>query len=58
LGNAIPGVDKYLLPIIAIIIIASVIPSVLHIIKERKTDSEIKEALEEVREEVETIVKK
>jgi len=58
LGNAIPGVDKYLLPIIAVIIIASIIPSVLHIIKERKVDNEIKEALEEVREEVETIVKK
>lgn len=58
LGNAIPGVDKYLLPIIAFIVIASVAPSVLHIIRERKADNEIKEAIEEVREEVETVVKK
>lgn len=58
LGNLIPGVDKYLLPIIAVIVIASIAPSVIHIIKERKADNEIKEAVEGVREEVETIVKK
>lgn len=35
LGNLIPDVDKYLLPIIGIIIIASVAPGVYHFIKER-----------------------
>ncbi len=58
LGNVIPGVDKYLLPILAIIIILSIAPSVIHLIRERKDDSEIKEAIEETRKEVETIVKK
>ncbi len=58
LGNVIPGVDKYLLPILAFIIIISVLPTAIHIIRERKDDSEIKEAIEETREEIETIVKK
>jgi SNARE associated Golgi protein len=34
LGSTIPGVDKYLLPIIALILIASVAPSAIHIWKE------------------------
>ena len=58
LGNLIPGVDKYLLPIIIVIVLASVAPSVIHLIRERKEDSEIKEAIEEIREELETIAKK
>lgn len=58
LGNLIPGVDKYLLPIIVVIVLASVAPSVIHLIRERKEDSEIKEAIEEIRKEVETIAKK
>lgn len=58
LGNVIPGVDKYLLPILAVIVIVSILPSVIHIIRERKDDSEIKEAIEQTREEIETIVKK
>lgn len=36
LGQLIPDVDKYLLPIIAIIIIASLIPPVMHFLKDRK----------------------
>lgn len=58
LGSIIPGVDKYLLPILGVIIILSILPSVIHLIKENKTDSELKEAVEETREEIETIVKK
>lgn len=58
LGNVIPGVDKYLLPIIAVIVIASVAPSIIHIIKEKRGDRELAEAIEEGREEVEGIVKK
>ena len=34
LGSTIPGVDKYLLPIIAVILIVSVAPSAIHIWKE------------------------
>ena len=40
------------------IIIISVLPTVIHIVRERKDDNEIKEAIEETREEIETIVKK
>ena len=58
LGNLIPNVDKYLLPIIVLIVIASIAPTVLHLIKERKADNEIKEAAKELKEEVKTITKK
>ena len=49
LGNIIPGVDKYLLPIIAVIIIVSIAPSAFHIIKGIKADNKLAEAAEEVR---------
>ena len=34
LGSAIPDVDRYLLPIVAAIVIASVLPNVLHLTRE------------------------
>jgi membrane-associated protein len=34
LGSTIPGVDKYLFPIILVIIVVSVAPSVIHIWRE------------------------
>jgi len=37
LGNLIPDVDKYLLPIIALIILASVAPAIFHIIQEKRS---------------------
>lgn len=36
LGSIIPDVDKYLLPIIALIILASVAPAIYHFIKEKR----------------------
>lgn len=36
LGNVIPGADQYLFPIVAFIIMVSVLPSVIHVIKDRK----------------------
>ncbi len=57
LGNLIPSVDKYLLPIIVMIVIASVLPSVIHIMRERKDDNELKVAAKELEEEIETVVK-
>lgn len=36
LGQVIPDVDKYLLPIIVLIIIISVAPSIIHLIQENK----------------------
>ncbi len=37
LGSAIPDVDKYLLPIIALIIVASVAPPLYHVLKEKES---------------------
>jgi len=37
LGNFIPDVDKYLLPIVLLIIVISLAPSVIHLIQERRT---------------------
>lgn len=36
LGNLIPNIDKYLLPIILLIIVISVLPNIIHLIKSRK----------------------
>ncbi len=36
LGNLIPNIDKYLLPIILLIIVVSVSPNIIHLIKSRK----------------------
>jgi len=58
LGNLIPNVDKYLLPIIVFIVFASILPTVLHLIKERKFDNELAEAAKELKEEVKVITKK
>ncbi len=41
LGKAIPDVDKYLIPIVIVIVIASVLPSVIHLIKERNNPQEV-----------------
>jgi len=35
LGNVIPDVDKYLLPITIAIVVISVVPSLLHLLPER-----------------------
>ncbi len=36
LGSVIPNIDKYLLPIIALIIFLSVLPALIHILKNKK----------------------
>lgn len=36
LGATIPGIDKYLIPIILVIIVLSVLPTLIHIIKNRE----------------------
>lgn len=40
LGSLIPDVDKYLLPIIAGIVLLSVTPGIIHLIKDRKNGGE------------------
>ena len=42
LGRLIPGVDKYLLPIVLVIIIVSAIPALLEILRGRKKKTESK----------------
>ncbi|MBI2632887.1 MAG: VTT domain-containing protein [Parcubacteria group bacterium] len=41
LGNAIPGIDKYLLPIILFIIVVSILPGVMHILRNKEDRSKI-----------------
>lgn len=36
LGNIIPDVDKYLLPILAVIIILSLLPSIVHVLRDEE----------------------
>lgn len=46
LGSVIPGIDAYLLPIISVIILLSVLPSILHIIKTPEDRQKIKKLLQ------------
>jgi membrane-associated protein len=45
LGSRIPGVDRYLLPIIALILILSVLPGVIHVWKDPEHRAEIQASL-------------
>jgi membrane-associated protein len=45
LGNLIPDIDKYLLPIVAVIILVSVAPGAWHILKERENREAIRNAI-------------
>lgn len=45
LGNIIPDVDKYIIPIVVLIIIASIAPPVIHILKNEEHRKEIKKYL-------------
>ncbi|MFB2891909.1 DedA family protein [Aerosakkonemataceae cyanobacterium BLCC-F50] len=42
LGQVIPDVDKYLIPVILVIIVVSLIPSILHVIQENRTKQDDK----------------
>ncbi len=41
LGASVPNPDKYLLPIIALIIVLSVLPSVIHVLRDEKSRSRL-----------------
>lgn len=45
LGKAIPNVDRYLLPIIAAIVIASVLPAAYHMLSDRETREHLRVAV-------------
>jgi len=40
LGKAIPDVDKYLIPVILVIIFVSLIPSIIHVIQENRSNKD------------------
>jgi len=42
LGKVIPNVDKYLLPILGLIIVFSILPSAIHILKEKENRTSIR----------------
>lgn len=48
LGKSIPDVDKYLLPIIAVIIILSILPTAIHILKDPSHRREIANAIKKL----------
>lgn len=48
LGKSIPDVDKYLLPIIALIIILSIAPSIYHVLKEKENRVKIAAAIRKI----------
>jgi membrane-associated protein len=41
LGSAIPGVDRYLLPIVVLIVLISVLPGVIHVLRDEENRHEI-----------------
>ena len=45
LGRSIPDIDRFLLPIVVIIILASVAPAAYHILKERENREEIRQGI-------------
>ncbi len=45
LGNAIPGIDKYLIPIIIVIIILSLLPTAWHILKNKDDRTRFRKAV-------------
>lgn len=45
LGGLIPGIDKYLIPIILLIVIASVAPTAYHILKEKENREALKKTI-------------
>lgn len=48
LGNVIPGVDKYLLPIVVFIILASIAPGLYHTLKTKEQRQEIIKAIKSI----------
>lgn len=48
LGNVIPGVDRYLLPIIILIIVASIAPTILHVLKDQDTRKQLLNSLRKI----------
>ena len=50
LGRLIPNVDKYLLPIVAVIIVVSALPTLIEILRERKKKKKVKSINQETKD--------
>ncbi len=48
LGNVVPNVDKYLLPIIALIIFLSVLPSAIHVLRDASMRGQLYASLKQI----------
>jgi membrane-associated protein len=48
LGGLIPGIDKYLIPIILLIIFASVAPTAYHVLKEKENRDALRVQLRKI----------
>ncbi len=48
LGRVIPNVDKYLLPIVAVIILLSVTPGLMHLFKDQESRTEVNKLLRQL----------
>jgi membrane-associated protein len=48
LGNTIPNIDKYLLPIIVVIILLSVAPTAWHLLKDKESRDQIRAGIRKV----------
>lgn len=57
LGSFIPDVDKYLIPIVLAIVVLSIAPTAIHILRERRDREIVAEKVEEVIEDVEKKLK-
>lgn len=48
LGKSIPDIDRYLLPIIGLIIFISILPTLIHVIKDRETRNKIIDSIKDL----------
>ncbi len=48
LGSVVPNIDKYLLPIIALIIFLSILPTIIHILKNKKEREQLVRLLKSI----------
>lgn len=48
LGNAVPNVDHYLLPIILVIVAVSILPPAVHFLKEKRHRDQVKDVIEKL----------
>jgi membrane-associated protein len=48
LGHAIPGIDRYLLPIVVVIVLVSAAPAAIHLFRDAENRAALRRALRRV----------